>query len=186
LIWANNGLISDGTIYAVTFVVPQSEVENSLLQSKAEENYAMNLQVADMPYWWDLSAALTGIVSDFYARFNGYPIRAEIDWQLREAGLNITSLEIKNYSPTFIAVERVRFITNIGGTAMPASETVVGTNGNAPGIIKMNINFAPSAILDTEMLIRFTSVPGFPNHPSIILHFPANAAPAAGCSYPLR
>ena len=184
--WQGNRILSSGTVYTNTWVTPQSQARDAWLSSKAEESYTLNLPSADMSYWYDLTDSVAGISSDFYSDFDRYSIAAEINWQSNEkSGLLINSIEVKNYSPSLVRLDRVKVSSILGYTDMPGPQTVVGTNNGAPGIINMNVNFRPSQGLNTTMEIRFTSEPSFPDHPYISILIPAGVIPSPGCSIPI-
>jgi RHS repeat-associated protein len=182
--YISDSILSEGTVYTRTWVTPASEAEGILLSSKAEESYTGNLTTANMPYWYDLTEAITGIASDFHNDLDWYPIDAEVNWNNRESGLWIDNIVVKNHSPSFVEINKVLFTTNLDYTDIPVPQKVVGTRGNAPGVINMDVNFQPSRILDTKMTIRFRSIPSVPQSPSIQIMIPVGIIPPAGCSIP--
>jgi hypothetical protein len=189
--WRRDNLLSEGIIYTGTSVIPVPQVRGAWLASKAEASYDQFGTLPGLSFTrpsgaWGITVASNGasIASDFYNDFDRYPIATEISWQLREAGLLIDDLEVKNYSPSQVRLDRVKISTILGYTDIPGPQTVVGTNGGAPGVIEMDVNFRISQALNTTMEIRFTSVPSFPDHPYIQILIPAGVIPPPGCSIP--
>jgi len=188
---SSNNLLSEGTIYTTTWVIPYYKWEGLSLADKAEESYTgaggtpgLNYDILS-PGLRLLEGTHEAIsfAEDMHNIINRDPIGIELTWQHTENGLLMKSLTVKNYARVKLEIQQI----NISGGpqerySIPGPNEWVGVNGNGPGILEMDLNSYLSSNWNSTVHIQFAIAGGYPGDRYVKLFFPAGFIPGPGCS----
>jgi hypothetical protein len=172
-----------GSIYPSLYVLPG--VHDSKLSTTVEENYTGWGGSGEMLYTFnprplDYVSGITGIASDFYNPPPGsYPIGIKLDWHGNESGLSIDTIQVRNYSPTAVALQGIRISNGLSAVDKFGPRIPIGRNGE----INMSVNTTIPMNRDLTLTIQLMST-GFPPNPYIQIGLPAGTFPPGGCSFP--
>jgi hypothetical protein len=188
----SNKTITKGTIYTSTVVIPYAEWSGSSLASKAEETYTgagggsgINYEsLSGAQRFFEGIQVGMNIAEDMSYYPNAGNIEIQLNWQQKESGLLIDSLNVKNYAYVGLQIVNVKIS---GGPSerylIQGPNKQIGVNGKQPGILPMDINTYLSNDWDSKVHIQFYIAGGYPKDRFVDISFPVGIVPGAGCSY---
>ncbi len=180
----------EGLIYSNHDALLNKDIRSVWLETKAEENYdgwSGSGKGGSLGKYVDLLLFAIGVLADFNNTPPVYPIGVRVKWESTSSGVIIHGVQVKNYSPSFVSIDKIRFdmIAPENGQSLPGSvvmngpRDVVGINGNKPGIINMNVGaIVPSSY--TALTVEVVSV-GNMSNPYYVFDISSNNL-IPGCS----
>lgn len=175
-----DNVISEGTVYYTQEIVPEYQMQNIQLSTKAVPpgvpGLSPDIDLQSAPWWYIVSEGL-GVVTDMQLDVEFYPVETKIHWQLKESGLWITNVEVYNFLPDVVRWEDVHFSALFMGNTIEVSESL-GINDST----SVDLNFQPYTNVDTTMKIRMRADGSFPPNASVAIVMPSGAIPPVGCS----